>query len=262
MSYIMESRDEARRLASQESLSPSRDRLIKAGVKPGMRVLDAGCGSGAVTREISNLVGPRGHVVAIDPSGDRLAAARGELRECSNVELRQAQLPSSGLEDGLFDLCWSQFVFEYLPEPEAALIELVRLTRPGGQVAIAEIDGYGLGVWPATQSLLDGMELLQVALRKARFDLFVGRKIYSLLRKVGLVDVRVHLSAFHVTAGTADEALVEDWRIRFSSLAPIAVGTFKTSARWEHFTAEYLELLADPNALKYSVVLTTVGSRG
>lgn len=261
MTYLMESPAEGRRLLAQERANPSRQRLVDAGVKRGQRALDAGCGAGAVTAHLLELVGPEGHVTAFDASNARLGLARRALGEPANLTLDLRELPRTGLPDACADFTWSQFVFEYLPEPRLALAELVRLTRPGGTVAVAEIDGYGLGVWPVSPWLETALVTFQQALARARFDLFVGRKLFTLFREAGLGEVRVQLSPFHVTAGAAEPAMLEDWRVRFDALAPVGRAAFGDDAGWQRFTREYLELLANPDALKYAVVLTTVGTR-
>lgn len=261
MTYLMESEGEGRRLLAQEAQTPSRQRVVDAGLGPGQRALDAGCGAGAVTGHLLELVGPEGHVTAFDASAARLAQAAEALGPRPNLKLEVRSLPVTGLPPSTFDFVWSQFVFEYLPEPLLALGELMRLTRPGGTVAVAEIDGYGLGLWPVSAALERGLDLFQRALVAARFDLFVGRKLFSCFRTLGFRDVRVQLSPFHVTAGPADAAMLDDWRVRFETLRPVASGTFPSDEAYEHFTSEYLELLGNPDALKYAVVLTTVGTR-
>lgn len=257
----MESAREGERLLAQESSNSSRSRLLLAGLTPGQRVLDAGCGAGAVTASLLELTGNSGHVTAFDPSEARLALARKTLGGAPNLELRQVSLPNTSLPAASFDFVWSQFVLEYLAQPSVAVAELVRLTRPGGTVAVAEIDGYGLGLWPISERLSAGLESFQRALKAASFDLFVGRKLFTLFRAQGLREVSVRLSPFHVTAGAADEAMLEDWRVRFSTLEPLGVQSFGSLAAWNAFTGEYLETLRDPEALKYAVVLTTVGLR-
>jgi SAM-dependent methyltransferase len=261
VSYLMESAAEGRRLLVQEATTPSRQRVVDAGVTAGQRVLDAGCGAGAVTGHLLDLVGPTGHVTAFDASAARVDLARQTLGPRPNLALEVRTLPVTGLPPSSFDFTWSQFVFEYLPEPLLALGELMRLTRPGGTVAIAEIDGYGLGVWPVSDELEAGLGLFQQALARARFDLFVGRKLFSAFRTLGFRDVQVRLSPFHVTAGAADAAMLDDWRVRFAALRPVGLAAFGSETAWDGFTGEYLSTLSNPDALKYAVVLTTVGTR-
>lgn len=260
MTYLMESSDEGRRLAAQARESPAGRRLIAAGLAAGHRAADIGCGSGGITEELAALVGPTGHVTGLDPSASRLEEARARLAPFSNVELRLGALPATGLGAAGFDFVWSQFVLQYLPDTHAALVELKRLARPGGRVAVAEIDGQGLALWPAPPVVLDGVVTFERGLRKHGFDLFIGRKLFHAFREAGLVNVGVDVAPYSVVAGVAGERLMADWRLRFDTLAPAVAPEFGSDRAYREFTNAYLDVLANPAALKYSVVVTTWGT--
>ncbi|MBJ6763257.1 methyltransferase domain-containing protein [Myxococcaceae bacterium JPH2] len=270
MTYLMESDSEARRLLEQERSSPSLERLRVTGLRPGAVVLDAGCGPGAITASLVKMVGPEGRVVALDPSESRLEEAARVLHGNDNVELICAALPQAGLpasiaQTGLpsdhFDYTWCQYVFEYLRDPETALDELIRVTRPGGKVVVADIDGVGLLNWPFPALLRDGTEKLMRALSEQGLDLNVGRKLYHLFRQHGLRDVRVHLSPFYVVGGRADDAMVADWSLRFDVLKPVGVPALGGEAAYTLFRDAFLEMLRDEETFKYAVVLTTEGTK-
>lgn len=261
MSYLMESAREGQRLLAQERANPSSVRLLQAGLSAGMKVADLGCGSGAVMTSILELVGPGGSVTGLDPSSERVEEARALVQGAANVEVKQGSLPATGLPEQAFDFTWSQFVFEYLREPAAALQEMIRLTRPGGTVAVADVDGIGLAFWPRPAVVEEGIEPFMRALTSTGFDFFVGRKLFTLFRQAGLEDVSVHLSSLYVSAG-ADARLLADYTQRFEVLAPIASKTFGSEQKYWDFTKGYLSMLEDPDALKYAVVLTVAGRRG
>lgn len=253
----MESSSEGRRLREQENANPSSVRLRAAGLRSGQRAIDVGCGSGAVMPAMLELVGPTGSVTGVDASPDRVAEAK---RLVPSAELAVAALPRTGLPSDSFDFSWSQFVFEYLREPEVALRELIRITRPGGTVAVADIDGVGLSFWPRPKVVEDGLPLLISALESTGFDFFVGRKLFTWFKRAGLIDLNVHLSALHVSPG-ADARLHADYVQRFDVLAPLATKTFGSEQRYREFAQAYLALLNDEEALKYTVVLTVSGRR-
>ena len=261
MTYVMESPDEGRRLAAQARANPARERLARAGFGPAMRVLDVGCGSGDVTRELAELVGPGGRVVAVDPSASRRAEARAALAAFPQVEVQEGALPRLGFADGDFDGVFSQYVLEYLGDPAPHVRECARVCRSGGRVVISDIDAHGLHNWPMAPEVQDGVKRLETALASTGFDLYVGRKLFHHFRQAGFIDVQVQVTPIDVVAGAADERLIADWRQRLAVLTPLAVGHFGGVSAWNTFCEGYLAMLADPLALKYTLLVTTAGTR-
>jgi SAM-dependent methyltransferase len=261
MKYLMESVEESRRLLAQEEANPSLPRLVATGLEPGHRAIDVGCGSGAVLGEILDVVGAAGDVVGIDPSADRLAVASRLLRHRPNLRLLEAALPDTGLPDNSFDYVWCQYVCQYLPDASLAVKELTRLARSGAKVVVAEIDAHGLHNWPFTDELAASATKMLRVLERVGFDAFAGRKMFSRFRAGGLSNVKVMLTPFYVVAGAASEWILDDWRVRFRNLAPLAVAEFGSEDAYEQFARDYLALLADPDALKYAVILTTEGTK-
>src|SRR4051794_25572047 len=102
-----------------------------AGVVAGQRVLDVGCGPGALTTELVARVGPAA-VSAVDPSEPFVAAAR-ERHPDVDVQLAAAeQLP---FPDASFDASLAQLVVQFMADPAAGIAEMRRVTREGGVVA-------------------------------------------------------------------------------------------------------------------------------
>ncbi|WP_395842302.1 class I SAM-dependent methyltransferase [Archangium violaceum] len=262
MRYIMESSDETRRLLVQERTGNAREALRLSGLKPGDRVLDAGCGPGGITEMISELVGTSGHVTGLDISEDRLAEARQINDRHPNVQFVHADVRRTGLQDASFDFTWCQFVVQYLPDRRVALQELVRVTRPGGKVVISEFDGFGMQNWPFPEELREWcVRFVEAVLRVTGFDINVGRKIFTELRQLGLSNVRVHLLPYQVIAGTASPELMLDWQTRFSALEPVVAPALGGLETYRARCQEYLQFLADPDSLKYSPLLVTEGTR-
>jgi ubiquinone/menaquinone biosynthesis C-methylase UbiE len=260
MPYLMESPTEGARLLVQGRASACRPALLEAGLAPGMRALDMGCGSGAVLPELLEVVGPSGEVWGVDPSPERLAEARRHVGDDARLSLRAAALPGTGLEGGRWDFVWSRFVLEYLADPRPALGELARLARPGGRVAICEVDRGGLDFWPVPAVVARGQGPFLAALARTGFDPEAGRKMFNHLRRLGLREVRVHASMLYLAAGSADPGLVADWSQRFQVLAPVAGPAFGAAADYQRFCEAYLGLLEDPDTLKFALVLTTSGT--
>ena len=105
----------------------------------GLRVLDVGCGPGALTAELVARLGPES-VAAVDPSGSFVAAAR--VRH-PGVDVRQAGAEALPFEDGAFDATIAQLVVHFMSDPVAGLAEMARVTRKGGVVAACVWDHAG-----------------------------------------------------------------------------------------------------------------------
>jgi SAM-dependent methyltransferase len=109
--------------------------------RPGSRLLDAGCGTGEFTRHLAAAVGPNGRVVGVDVSATMVREARRRTVEPTlPVEFHRGDITGLAAGDGAFDGAYSERVFQHLEDPRAALAELVRVTRPGGRIAVVDSD--------------------------------------------------------------------------------------------------------------------------
>ena len=110
-----------------------------AGVRPGQRLLDVGCGPGALTAELVRRTGADA-VSAVEPSASFAAAARERL---PGVDIRQSGAERLPFPDAAFDAALAQLVVHFMADPVAGLREMGRVTRPGGVVAACVWDHAG-----------------------------------------------------------------------------------------------------------------------
>lgn len=110
-----------------------------AGVAPGQRALDVGCGPGALTAVLVERLGSEA-VAAVDPSTPFLEAARARL---PGLDIRHAYAEELPFEDGCFDVVLAQLVVHFMEDPVVGLREMARVTRPGGVVAACVWDYAG-----------------------------------------------------------------------------------------------------------------------
>lgn len=113
--------------------------LDQAEVRPGQRVIDVGCGPGALTAELVGRLGPDA-VVAIDPSESFAAAARQRF---PNVDVRLGTAEQLPYDDDSFDAALAQLVVHFMADPVAGLREMARVTKPGGVVSACVWDHAG-----------------------------------------------------------------------------------------------------------------------
>jgi len=124
-----------------------------AGVTPGQRVLDVGCGPGALTAVLVDLVGAR-QVAAVDPSPPFVAAT---IRRCPGVDVQPGVAEDLPYADASFDVVLAQLVVHFMKDPVAGLREMARVTGRGGTVAACVWDHAGGGplttFWDAVHHL-------------------------------------------------------------------------------------------------------------
>jgi ubiquinone/menaquinone biosynthesis C-methylase UbiE len=124
-------------------VQPSARVIERSGIKPGMTMLDIGCGSGAFTFAAARLVGERGKVYALDIQPAMLRQlerrlARAQNHDIKNVELKQASAYELPLADESLDLVMSVAAFHEIPDKPRALREVKRVLKRGGILALTE----------------------------------------------------------------------------------------------------------------------------
>ena len=166
--------------------------LDRIGVGPGWRCLDLACGVGGITDLLSRRVGPTGRVVGLDCDAWMLEAARewAETLGLANTEFVQGDAYRTGLPRESFDLVHVRFLLTTVGRDQELLAEAVTLLRPGGVLALQEADVSTLGCDPPHPAWDQLKEPIVAIFRRIGADPFVGRRLFGMLRRVGLEDVR------------------------------------------------------------------------
>lgn len=181
----------------------------------GLTVLDLGCGVGDLAAE---LVGRGAQVIGVDLGEEVLAAARG--RGLAGAEFLRADLREPLKPEVAVDGLWGGFVAAYFPDLPAALSRWARDLRPGGWVALTEIDDF-FGHEPLqerTRELFEGYA--REALAAARYDFHMGRKLRGFLESAGFtVTTELNLADRELSfAGPAAREVVDAWRFRLDGM--------------------------------------------
>lgn len=166
--------------------------LELVGVAAGARVLDAGCGSGAVARDVARRVGRTGRVVGLDPSPALLAVA-AELLEreglADAIELRLGDARALPFPDADFDVVLAVTTLAHVPGAERAIPELVRVARPGGRVGIFDLDADGVILAHPDRALT--RRIIAAAADHLIVDGWLARRLPAVLAEAGLAAIGV-----------------------------------------------------------------------
>lgn len=158
------------------------------GARPGLRVLEAGCGTGTAARELAELVAPAGSVTAIDVSEELIAVARRRATRLPGLELRVGDALDLPVADGSVDAYRAERTLQHVADPAKALAEAFRVVRPGGRVVVVDQD-YDTVVVDA-----DDRETTRAVVRTFADSIrngWLGRAYRRLLLDAGFAEVSV-----------------------------------------------------------------------
>ena len=160
-------------------------------LKPGLSVLDIGCGSGAITRSIAEKTGPAGRVLGIDPNEKLIEQARQNAVGIPGIAFQQADVYSFDTAEQ-FDLVTCARTLQWLAQPEAALLNMKRFVKPGGCLSILDFNHEKI-VW--TPEPPETMRTFYDAFlqwrQDAGFDNAIADHLEVMLHTIGFDSVRV-----------------------------------------------------------------------
>ncbi|MEU8264199.1 methyltransferase domain-containing protein [Micromonospora sp. NPDC048999] len=191
-------------------------------LRPGMSLLDVGCGPGTITVDLATRVAA-GRVTAAEITEPALQLARAEAsaRRQENIDFVVADVHSLDLPDDTFDVVHAHQVLQHVADPVRALTEMRRVCRPGGIIAARDSDYAAFTWFPHVPALNDWLTLYRQAARNNGGEPDAGRRLLSWARKAGFTDVTATASTWCFAAPTDRQWWGQMWadRILHSDLA-------------------------------------------
>ena len=202
----MEDDQEAVRLDRKTDGATVEKQALWAGIKPGMRVADLGCGAGKTTFHLNKLIQPGGRAVGIDIAEQRIDYARKHYSD-ENIEYLAADIRKPLDDLGQFDFIYVRFVLEYYLNGSFDIVKnITQNLKPGGILCLIDLDcnclrhfGFPDRLNRATIGVMDWLE------KRSNFDPYVGIKLYSFLYDLGYSEIDVSMSAHNMFFGQLKE---------------------------------------------------------
>ena len=240
--YIMESPDEATRLDLKADPTILQNQAIWAGIKPGMRVADLGCGPGKTSFYLNMLVKPNGKTIGIDISKQRVHYAKSHYND-EGLEFYIDDIRNSLGHYGLFDFVWVRFVLEHFRENSFEIVKNISsILKPNGILCLVDLDFNCLIHYGIPEKLEKAIKAVIGMLEKdANFDPYVGRKLYSYLFDLGFHDIEVDISTHHLIYGKLKEIDEMNWKYKVEVAAKKSNYSFSEfKGGFEEFKKEFL----------------------
>ncbi|HYO56774.1 class I SAM-dependent methyltransferase [Archangium sp.] len=254
MSYVLESKSEFDRLEHQSGLSgyDYQRELALAGLsslQEGMRLLDAGCGSGVLARHLAHKHSGCA-VVGCDISETRVRQARDAARDLPNLHFELGDLTRLDYPEGHFDVIICRYVLQHLPQEirPAALASILRCLKPGGRLIAIDFDGGFLNLHPQPSSWLQ--EALRSLETRFPVDLRIGRKLPHLLVLAGFSEISWRIDVLE----WRDELLAQERMLmdeRILALEPVLAAVLGGTPEAQRFRTEYLAALDTPGSVLF-----------
>jgi SAM-dependent methyltransferase len=259
--YLMENQEESIRLDQKTNPSVVEKQARWAGIRPGMRVADLGCGSGKTTKVLSRLVQPGGEAIGLDFAPSRYEFAQGHYAG-SETRFICRDVRDSLDDLGTFDFIWVRFLLEYYFTESFEIVKhLSTILKPGGILCLIDLDHNCLNHYGIPEKLEKTLlELSVLSQTKGNFDPWAGRKLYSFLYDLGFEQLSLDVSAHHLIFGPPKETDIFNW-LKKAEVAPKKMQyDFKEyNGSQKDFLEEFSAYFRNPRRFIYTPIIACRG---
>lgn len=172
-------------------------RTLKPILKKGMIILDVGCGTGAISKDIAKIVGETGRVIGIDNTEKFIESGKKNYGDIKNLDLIHSDLFDFQSEEK-FDLIISARVLQWLTTPKEALLKMKELLKPSGQISILDYNHEALDWKPSPpKSMQDYYKIFLEWRKNAGMNNKIAEDLSDMMNEVGLSSIEVLNSNEH-----------------------------------------------------------------
>ncbi len=237
-----------------QSLETAEERIplyIEVGLKDANIVLDVGCGTGHVTRDIANF--SKGKIVSVDGSKDMLKVASDVLKN-KNVDLIISNADILPFKDNMFDIVTCNLLLMWASQPQIVVNEMARVVKKGGKVLASLEPDYGGKLHYPENPKIDPI-FAGKAIKSKGGDPHIGRKLRNLFVKAGL-DTKIGIGNNRIWTCKEDKSYYLHSRDFYVKTMKDAGLSEKEIDQWEY---EYLKSLDDGIQLNFFPQFYAIG---
>jgi ubiquinone/menaquinone biosynthesis C-methylase UbiE len=228
-------------------------------LKPGMRVLDVGCGGGSITIGLARAVAPA-ETVGLDRNASSVEQARelASAQDVSSVRFETGDAAKLPFDAASFDAVFAHALLQHVEDPQQVANELRRVLRPGGVLAVADADFDGSLIAPEDELRTRANDIV----RKTRRHPQIGRQLRALLHAAGCERVQASVSAV-ARGDTLSVKLEGEFYARYFAAEPfieyaVARG-WSTAHEMASMAAAWQAWSSDPRAFSAAFWCQAVG---
>ena len=262
--YLMEGDDEALRLDVKTDAALVEEQALWAGIKPGMRIADLGCGAGKTTFHLNRLVQPNGQSVGVDIGRQRIEYAKKHYSdEGIDYVIGDIRRPLDQL--GLFDFIWVRFVLEYYNRESFEIVKNISQSlKPGGILCLVDLDCNCLRNFGLSQRLENAMVQIMKSLEaNSNFDPYVGLKLYSYVFDLGFEEIEVKVTPHNLIYGDLRDKDSFNWTKKVEIAArQSGFGFDEFNGGFDEFFEEFKSYFSSQRRFTYTPMIWCRARRG
>ena len=260
----MDSLEETLRLEIKTDPAAVRRQATWCGLRPGLRVLDAGCGPGKTTSILHDMIQPGGEILGVDYSEERIHHARTRYGRNSSINFQVHDLNDPLDALGSFDLIWVRFVLEYnLKESPDIVRNLTECLKPGGRLCLLDLDNNCLNQYelPAKMEEMP-LKVMTKLMEEFNFDPYSGRKLYAYLYDLGYENIEVELMPHNLIYGALKENDAFNWMKKVEVVAAHMDSLFRSyPGGRETFFKDFSNFFSNPRRFTYIPLILCKGMK-